>query len=64
MAAVTAPGGPAVSPVKFSCIRTPWSAVTIIAAYADPVVVAALMMIPALDHGCRQGAIWFGPTDC
>ena len=35
-AAVMALGWPAVSPVKSACIRTPWSAVTIIAAYAEP----------------------------
>ena len=28
---------------------------TIIAAYADPGVVDALMMIPALDHGSMSG---------
>ena len=22
----------------------------------------SLMMIPALDHGCRPGAVWDGPT--
>ena len=53
--AVTAPDWPAVSPVKLSCIRTPWSAVTIIAAYAEPGWVLSLMMIPALAHGTRPG---------
>ena len=55
--AVTAPGWPAVSPVKLSCIRTPWSAVTIIAAYAEPGWVLVLMMIPALAHGTRPGCV-------
>src|SRR5215468_2651083 len=49
----TAPGSPAVSPVKSYCIRTPWAAVTSIAAYAEPGVVPALIRIPALDQGCR-----------
>ena len=39
--------------MKSHCIRTPWLPVTIIAAYAEPEVAEALMMIPALDHGCR-----------
>ena len=50
-AADTAPGRPAMSPVKSYCIRTPWLPVTIIAAYADPCPVLRLMMIPALDQG-------------
>ena len=45
---------------------------TIIAAYADPCFVLCLMMIPALDHGCRARRLsWvcevFGPegaADC
>jgi len=53
--AETAPGKPATSCVKSSCIRTPWLPVTIIAAYADPGVVLALMMIPALAHGTSPG---------
>ena len=43
---------------------------TIIAAYADPCRVLALMMIPALDHGSRPGCIpdapgpaWTRPFD-
>ena len=39
------------SPVKSSCIRTPWLPVTMIAAYADPGVRVALRMIPAFAHG-------------
>ena len=38
-------------------MRTPWSAVTIIAAYADPGRVLSLMMIPALAHGTRPGRV-------
>jgi ABC-type microcin C transport system permease subunit YejB len=38
-------------------MRTPWSAVTIIAAYAEPGWVLALMMIPALAHGTRPGFV-------
>src|SRR5580693_4737859 len=52
-AAVTGPARPASSPVKSHCIWTPWLPVTIIAAYAEPEVAEALIMIPALDHGCR-----------
>ena len=56
-AAVTAPGRPATSWVKSSCIRTPWLPVTITAAYADPCRVLAVMMIPALAHGTRPARI-------
>ena len=52
-AAETAPGRPAMSPVKLSCIRVPWRPVTIIAAYAEPWRVLRLMMIPALAHAER-----------
>ncbi len=55
--AETAPGRPGMSWVKSSCIRTPWLPVTIIAAYADPGLVLALMMIPALAHGTRPARI-------
>ncbi len=51
--------------MKSHCIRTPWLPVTMIAAYADPVVVAALMMSPALAHGCTPGdmpAVGFCPA--
>ena len=34
---------------------------TIIAAYADPGRVLALMMIPALAHGSRPGRVSVGP---
>ena len=37
--------------MKSYCIRTPWLPVTIIAAYADPELVLALMMTPAFAHG-------------
>ena len=56
-AADTWPASPATSWVKSHCIRTPWLPVTIIAAYADPRTVLALMMIPAFDHGCTPGVI-------
>src|SRR5579875_594501 len=56
-AADTFPAIPATSPVKSHCIRTPWLPVTIIAAYADPWRVLAVMMIPALDHGCTPGVM-------
>src|SRR6185437_2907657 len=56
-AADTFPPSPATSWVKSHCIRTPWLPVTIIAAYADPERVLALMMIPALDQGCTPGFI-------
>ncbi len=42
-------------------MRTPWSAVTIIAAYADPWLVPSLMMSPALAHGTRPGRVSLGP---
>ena len=42
-------------------MRTPWSAVTIIAAYADPWLVPFLMMSPALAHGTRPGRVSAGP---
>ena len=56
-AADTFPASPATSWVKSHCIRTPWLPVTIIAAYAAPGRVLALMMIPALDHGCTPDAM-------
>src|SRR5215472_11819861 len=56
------PGRPAMSPVKLYCIRTPWLPVTIIAAYAEPCLVLALMMIPALAHGTRPGVMG-GPCE-
>jgi len=56
-AAETWPAIPATSWVKSHCIRTPWLPVTIIAAYAAPWRVLALMMIPALDHGCTPGVM-------
>ena len=46
-------------------MRTPWSAVTIIAAYTEPGWVLSLMMIPAFAHGTRPGRVSigaFGPT--
>ena len=55
--AETAPGIPGLSCVKSYCIRTPWLPVTIIAAYAEPGLVLALMMIPALAHGTRPARI-------
>src|SRR5215472_19071367 len=51
------PGRPAMSPVKLYCILTPLLPVTIIAAYAEPCLVLALMMIPALAQGTRPGRI-------
>ena len=53
----TFPAIPATSWVKSHCIRTPWLPVTIIAAYAAPWRVLALMMIPALDHSCTPGVM-------
>src|ERR1017187_4541972 len=41
-------------------MRTPWSEVTIIAAYADPGAVPSLMMTPALAHGTRPGRVSIG----
>ena len=38
-------------------MRTPWSAVTIIAVYADPGRVLSLIIIPALAHGTRPGRV-------
>src|SRR5580698_7379218 len=59
--AETAPGRPGVSWVKSYCIRTTWLPVTIIAAYADPGPVLALMTIAAVAHGtrpARPAAAW------
>jgi hypothetical protein len=43
--------------VKSHCIRTPCVPVTIIATYAEPWAALALMMMPALDHGCTPGVM-------
>ena len=56
-AGLTAPGSPAVSPVKSYCIRTPWPPVTSIAPYEEPGLVPALIRIPALDQGCTPAAL-------
>lgn len=48
--------GPGMSPVKLSCIRTPWPPVTMSAAYTDPPARLALRMIPALAHGTTTRA--------
>ncbi len=43
--------GPAMSPVKLSCIRTPCEPVTMTAAYAEPAVSPFLTITPALAQG-------------